>query len=239
MRQLIAAITAVGLAVATAHGGVGTTISYVKTATVATAAGPVIVDVYDIIQTATGTDPNSGDYLLGAICLGIGTGDDPNLNPQIGDDPFQIWNDGYDPNAPGSMSDYWTATYNNTARIEDIGDNRRADTRFLPPGMEAWVPAILYPFERNDERYGLCTGSADDKAGLGEIYVATAVPVANRAHSITVLQVGVVQGTTVYGRFDSADGWGGETHEHNVLIPEPATLSLLGLGALAMLRRRR
>ena len=240
MKRMLVATMVLSLAAALAQAGVTTSIAFVKTASVATASGNISVDIYDITQTATGTEPNNPDYLIGAVSVGIGNGLDPNLNPQIGDDPFQIWNDGYDPNDEFSnMADYWTEAYGHTGRIANVGDNRRADTRFTKPGLENWAPAILAPSERNDERYGSVTNGGDDVAGLGEIYCTVGVPVLNQAHSITIMQVGVPSGKTVYGKFDSADSGGGETHENNVLIPEPATLSLLGLGALAMLGRRR
>jgi len=240
MKRMFVATMVLSLAAAMAQAGVTTSISFVKTATVPTASGNISVDIFDITQTATGTDPNSADYRIGAVSVGIGTGSDPNLNPTIGEDPFQIWKDGYDPNDEFSqMGDYWTEAYGHTGRIANVGDNRRADTRFTIPGLENWAPAILAPSERNDQRYGTVTGGGDNVAGLGEIYCTVGVPILNQAHSMTIMQVGVVSGKSVYGKFDSADANGGETHDNNVLIPEPATLSLLGLGALAILRRRR
>jgi hypothetical protein len=242
MKRMLVATLVLALAV-TAQAGIVSTVSFVSTVTVGTAAGDKIVDVYKVTQTATGTDPNTPEsgYNVGAIGIGIGN-DGGTYATNLGVNPLQIWNDGYDPSDEFSdITTFWTVTYNQTGVIStagDYGSNRLADTRFLPVGMNNWSPVAVSARETNSEALGLIPNGGGDIAGQGWIGAAVGVPVANRTHSKDVIQVGVLRGTEVWGRLYSADDAGVVTDE-TVLIPEPATLSILGLGALALIRRRR
>ena len=106
-----------------------------------------------------------------------------------------------------------------------IFDNALADTVGFPPtigldaaGALAWTEMSTTP--TNHSEVTMQTGATLQPAG--SINLGATMP-------------GLTQATGTFTYVDSATGgsWEGP------IIPEPATMSLLGLGALALIRRRR
>jgi MYXO-CTERM domain-containing protein len=192
------------------------------------------VDVYTI--TVTADDPEGH---VGALLLCVGDTSDANFtvfDPGIGDNPFQAWGVG-----SKTTTLYKTATeedaYGNLYGMEIIeGDTEYyADTHLLT-GVGDWTPSTAGPDEMNDKSIAGPV-KYEYVFGQGMMWFQSAVPVVNWANSIDVAQVGVIRGTDVYLRDMSSDGVGSD--DTTMLIPEPATLTLLGLGALTLIRRRR
>lgn len=97
-------------------------------------------------------------------------------------------------------------------------------------GVDSNMPCGLLNQSR---RFQLQTDTEDDE---GDAYLGTLL------HQATVCAMTDSQGTIVlYGWIDPTD-WGGSMHlPLNAIrvVPEPATIALLGLGGLALLRRKR
>ena len=109
--------------------------------------------------------------------------------------------------------------------LTGIFDNALADTVGFPPtigldaaGALAWTEMSTTP--TNHSEVTMQTGATLQPAG--SINLGATMP-------------GLTQATGTFTYVDSATGgsWEGP------IIPEPATMSLLGLGALALIRRRR
>ena len=211
------------------------TITPTGTYTVTLGTSETIVDVYKLTFDA------GPGRTLGAIVLDIGT-----IGGHGGDDPFQAW---YVIGGKKGETIGMTPTQDDAddwlyADPPDGTNCYQADTHFLPEGFADWAPVVVSPTEGNDasiyDEGVLGSGMGDYRAGAGSLSVAAAVPAAEERRVIDIVQVGVIRGTTIrYPWCDSrcATDQGYVTNEL-FLIPEPATLSLLVAGTLALLRRR-
>jgi hypothetical protein len=202
------------------------------------------IDVYKVGFACD--DPNR---VIGALVLGVGS---------VAGDPCYAQGIPVDPNDPNDYDDAFNAAWrvggktpvtmltptrddaNTWLTPPDTSKCYETDSSFLPPNIGSsvyWPTSTLSPTETNDASI-YYTGNDDYVAGVGWLAVAKAVPVALRTNAMDAIMVGVIQGDTVYVYTGSADDLGMTTKER-FLVPEPATLTLLGLGALCLIRRRR
>jgi len=163
---------------------------------------------------------------------GMGTG--------IGHDPFQAW-------VWNGTSGTVTATSEAAAGLGTGTNAYKADSHLLVAGM--WEVTLLR-HEGNDG--SLWDGSSNPMYGLGSIGLIAAVPVAERGNYIELMQIGIASRTIAYGHLGLWDNlgnvllekyyMGGDTFSVGgapIIVPEPATIALLGAGALAARWRRR
>ena len=112
-----------------------------------------------------------------------------------------------------------------------------------------FVPTIVAPAETNDFSFGL--NSNGDSEGLGTLTmqsgfsltaVATTVDLANLAWLTTDGVVGITDVAQVQGSpiaYALIGDTNGDEYKFWFYVPEPASMTMLGLGAVAMFLRRR
>jgi hypothetical protein len=226
-KMLVASLVLLCLAVVANAAYVTPSVSLVTANKVVTYMGTsTTMDVYNITLTA------DGDGNVAAILICAGDSSDEGwvaFDPGKGDSPFQVW------------KDYGGGDIAPTPKWEDCNSKAKtyltSDSHLLA-GIGAYSPQTCAPVEENDS--SIWTADPDEGGfdlGQGALAFQAAVPVVYYAHSVVVAQVSVIKGTTVWGRDMSSDGIGSD--DTTFLIPEPATLTLLGLGALTLIRRRR
>ena len=227
MRRTFAVLMVVGLFAAAAPAAMTYTATYTGSHDVA----GVTVDMYTVtLDAGTGR-------VMGSLILTAGT------MAELGaSNPFQVWYS-YRQTAPPPAKNVDLKT----PTADDIAgwglSYEQTDTHLLPTGIASWAPVVVAPAEDNDASIvdpGYDPGG--NKLGAGSLTVQTSVPVSLRTQTLELLQAGVIHTSEgVWVKSLSADDYGLVTELHIFLppIPEPATLSLLGLGALALFRRRR
>jgi hypothetical protein len=226
MKSILAVSLVLCLAVVANAQYITPSYTFLSTQIVKYSGTTTTVDVYKV--TLTADDPNG---VVGAILICAGDSSDPAwsvFDAGMGANPFQVWRDYGD-------GDIWA-----TPTWEDANRYTRsylASDSHLLAGIGAYSPQVLDPTEEND---GLIYTPDPDTGGYvlgqGVLALQAAVPSVNWARSIDVAQIGVIRGTQVYLRDMSFDGV--NENDITVLVPEPATLALLGLGVLALIRRR-
>jgi len=247
MKKLVVASLVLGLCVVAAQAGpITRTISYVGTYTVTGDTGTANVSVYNITEYSTA--PNTTFQTVVDMTFGTAAG-------QGGQNPFQA---AY--TTKTKVGGKWTYPINLTPSEDsdsywdpcDGSNIYQADSRFLPSdadandpcgGIENWL-AIQAPTETNDKSIDPNRAIADDIVlGKGGLSTISAIPVPMQSPSLQLaaVRVGVVQGTQVWCLDQCAwyDGVADQSDNVTFMIPEPATLSMLCLGALALIRRRR
>jgi hypothetical protein len=243
---LLAAVSAP----AGAQSWIAHTVTYTGSYTVGVGTAPT-VDVYKVSFTVTDLrDPN---VKLAALVLEIGANaGDPNYalflpapDPSLRfDNPFQA---GWCTRFGKTPITYLTPTRDDAdthLTPPDTSQLYETDSSFLPSGIATWAPAAVNPTEVNDGSV-YSAGIDDYVAGVGNLRVAVAVPNEWQevyGSTIDAAMVGCIRGTTVYCYSQSADEYGRVTVERfliNEVIPEPVCLSVLALGGLALLRRKR
>jgi len=233
MKKMIAATLVLGLCAIVAQAGIVISTPLAGTYTVTRTGNTTqTVDVYNIVATAdTGKTTGAVNFTVGTTPVGTMT------MSTMGVNPFQIatYVLGEDPD-PGVYTQ--TASLTTGGALSTTGNMRYADTHMLLADAIIGV-GIKQPTENNN--YAFCTDplNATRQFGKGSFGVIVGIDALSRTQVTTVMQVGVVRGDSVYLTGSFSDNLGADTSYSNLLIPEPATMSLLALGAIGLIRRRR
>jgi hypothetical protein len=138
---------------------------------------------------------------------------------------------------PGDGSNIYES---DTRLIVDYDPNTDPNT-----WIEYWLPSPTQtPTETNDKSI-YDPGDADSGfLGEGDLSVTAGVPEAYQVQTMDIALIGIDGTKHVYARSRMAArplaGGSSELDEYTFeIIPEPVTLTVLGLGALALFRRRR
>jgi len=237
---MLVASAVLGLFAVAAPAAITVEVSHVGDYTVVYDTLTVDVNVYDVILHGHNAKIDAIDFLVGL---------DPNSQNTKGVDPFN-----YGWMRREKIGGVWKWTTHNAPTEDDEmmapGDGTyvyESDTRFLPAGIGSWSPAVSLPAEGiNKDLYD--EGNVDYGLFAGQTWLAAivGVPVSEQAWDITIARVGILATSDpknnedpcdwVYARDRSSDG---TSHDSIFPIPEPATLMILGLGALGLIRRRR
>jgi hypothetical protein len=250
MKRTLVATMVLGLLAAAAPAVIVHTVTPMGSFTVGIGSAP-IVDVYKI--TFTVVDPNQDDPSVGSLVLEIGqNAGDPSYAQGIpAPDPNLVFNNPFQGafRTGGKVAVTNLTPTRNDANTwlmpPDASKLYECDSSFLPSGILTWAPAVVNPLEVNDGSVYTPPGVDDYVAGVGNLRLAVAVPNEWRGvygATIDAAMVGVIRGTTVWCYTGSADSLGATTKERFLvggIIPEPATLSVLAMGVLGLLGRRR
>lgn len=233
MRRTLVATMVLGLLAAAAPAAMTYTVTYVNSYTVTQGSGAV-VDVYTV-----SFDAGAGRK-MGSLVLTVGT------NTLLGgQDPFQAGYKAQSPVPPYPITDYLTPTRDDANGILSTDTTLLAcDSSFLPPGIGSsteWPTTTAAPDETNDGSIHAVVN--DFLVGAGSMIVAKAIPPLKREQTIDAIMVGVIHTSAegVWVHSGSADDLGVVTELEFLIppIPEPATMGLLALGMLGLVRRRR
>ena len=147
-----------------------------------------------------------------------------------------------DPPAPPTLPDTLTPTW-------DLGQFvmvPSADCHFNVLSAD-FVPAIVAPAETNDFSFGLNT--AGDSEGIGTLTMQSGFSLAAAGATVDLANLAWLRSDGVTGITDEAQGnpiayaligdTNGDEYEFWFYVPEPASMTMLGLGAVAMFLRRR
>lgn len=241
MKGWVITIMVLGMVVVAAEAQITYQVTQTGSYTVSYGGADTPVNVYKVRYT---TNLLYGRYsMLAALVVDIGTS--AGLG---GSDPFQVgWIDRVKVGGKWAFPNVLTPTEEDIDEFFDPNDGTntyQTDTRFLPAGIDDWTPAVFIPTETNDMSvYNPGDIQYSYTLGRGSLWCAINIPVDLRAQSMDVATVGVIQGTYVWLKdasyvIDPNTGDGAEMWAE-ILIPEPMTFCLLGLGGLALFRRRR
>ncbi|MGA2264956.1 MAG: PEP-CTERM sorting domain-containing protein [Phycisphaerae bacterium] len=225
-------------------GPINITMEKVGTYTVTGDSGSAIVNVYDMTMWCR--DPNTVETVV-ALTIGSATG--------AGSDPFQAASV-YKAGSKYHIGLTPVESADETFLDPCDGSNAyQADSRFMPSGeytdpndpcdgIENWMN-LRVPTETNDGSIDPNQNvDGDMMLGKGGMEVLVAIPLAMQSPNLKlkIARIGIVQGDMVYFQDQSAyyDGIR-DLSEYTapILVPEPATLAFLSLGAVTLLRRRR
>jgi hypothetical protein len=248
---MLAAILVLGLITVAAQAVViGHTTTYEGKYTVAYMGTTTTVKVYKLTLDAPET------WRIGALDIVIGSD-----ACTSGQDPFQAWRRTYnsdeetwgDTKTPTNKNDkifMTSGSYTGTNIYEtdtrlicdyDMDDPNYGDSNMW---IDNWQPAaVVAPSERNDKSIYNPGDVAKGELGKGDLWVTAGIPDGYRMQNQVVALIGIVEGDRVWAHNMSAaqpsEGSSESVDEVFEIIPEPATLTVLGLGALALIRRRR
>ena len=111
-----------------------------------------------------------------------------------------------------------------------------ADTHFLPAAAD-FVPAVTAPAESNDFSFGVATSGWSE--GEGPLWAESGISLDAQAFSLDLINLALLpsQSSVLHAVVGEKTGL---TYEFFwAPAPEPGTISLLAVGALAVIRRRR
>jgi len=209
MRKMLVTTMVVGLVAAAANATVTYTLTPVGS--VAVQNGAATVNVWELSFTS------DSDLIAG-------------VDLSMSDPAYQI---GAPANPPFQPSPYLTPTMTEAGALTPAS-LIPGDTHFLLQSAD-FAPAITAPTETNDFSFGPQPTWSE---GLGTITVSSGLALGVQAQTVDLLSVALLPGstTTVFAAVGEKSG---AEYEFQIFIPEPATMTMLGLGSLAMFLRRR
>ncbi len=142
----------------------------------------------------------------------------------------------YQIGAPGSppFGDFLTPTMTGAGMLTPAA-LIPGDTHFLLQSAD-FAPAIASPAETNDFSFGAQPTWSE---GLGVLSVESGLSLSAQAQTVNMLSVALLPGQTTWVSALVGEKDGTESPQFNIFIPEPATMTMLGVGAVAMFLRRR
>jgi len=209
MRKMLVATVVVGLVAAAANATVTHTLTPVGS--VAVQNGGASVNVWEVSFTS------DVDLVAGVVL-------------SLSDPAYQI---GAPPSPPLMPNPFLTPTMTEAASLSPAS-LIPGDTHFLLQSAD-FVPAIAPPTETNDFSFGAQPTWSE---GLGMLSVESGLALSAQADTVNLLSVALLPGQTT--TVDALIGEkGGLEYQFYIFIPEPATMTMLGVGAVVMFLRRR